>query len=129
MFGSKKQKAWIRDHYHQVFFAVIWIFFLLLLARNPFSTRNLIPNLEPFPDTFHYIVPARALLNGQGLSMVRIGKGFIPSVPPLYTFFLVPIYFFLHDVRSYYFLNVALACVALYFFIKVVKLLRFFRSI
>ena len=45
--------------------------FTLLLLKNPFSERNLISNLEPYPDTIHYINPALSFIKGNGFIVER----------------------------------------------------------
>lgn len=99
-------------------------FFFLLLAllwRNPFSTRTLIPNFEPFPDSFHYIVPARSLLAGTGFRFYRLGQGFAPSVPPLYSFVLLPAFAIHDDPRMFYFVNVLLAFISFGLFMAITR--------
>jgi hypothetical protein len=97
---------------------VLLIFFLfaLLLAKNPYSTRNLIPNLEPYPDSIHYISPALSLLRGEGLYIAREGRHTLANVPPLYSLVLLPAFVFGQDVRSFYIINVLLAFSALFIF-------------
>lgn len=94
---------------------------ILLLARNPFSVRTLIPNFEPFPDTFHYIVPIRSFLTGHGFSMYRNGYSFTPSVAPFYSFSLVPFFVLKNDPRMFYVANCIFAVVAYLFFVRIVK--------
>lgn len=79
---------------------------ILLLARNPYGLRTLIPNLEPYPDTLHYVVPARSLASGGPFAIVREGRILRPSVPPLYSLTLTPFYLINEDPRTYYFANV-----------------------
>ena len=96
------------------FFFQRWMFFsglvmlLILLARNPFSSRTLIPNLEPFPDTFHYIVPAQSVIKGYGLVIERGGRTFKQSVPPMYSLVLIPVFLISSDPRMFYITNVVL---------------------
>jgi Na+-translocating ferredoxin:NAD+ oxidoreductase RnfA subunit len=86
----------------------------VLLFRNPFSDRTLIPNFEPFPDPFHYLVPPRCFLQGQGWQICREGRaGFAPSVPPLYGLTLLPLFVLFDDPRFFYFLNVLLTFISL----------------
>lgn len=102
-------------------FLYAFLVFALLLARNPFSTRTLISNLEPYPDTFHYIVPARNFALGEGFSFSR-GFGDIKiSVPPLYSFSLVPFFLTNSDPRMYYLVNVLFSLASLYLFYLFLK--------
>lgn len=98
------------------FFATSLLFLAVLLFKNPFSEHSLIPNLYPYADTIHYINPARSLLAGEGLRITRAGSGFTPSVPPLYSLLLVPMFAIYNDPRTFYFVNVGLAFVSLAFF-------------
>lgn len=88
---------------------IIFLLFLFLLIRNPFSGQNIISNFEPLPDAIQYVNPARSLLLGQGFKIIYEGRSIDPAVPPLYSLTLVPFYLFSSDVRSYYFTNVILA--------------------
>ena len=85
----------------------------VLLLRDPYSERTLIPNFEPFPDAFHYVVPPRCFLQGQGWTLCREGvKGVLPAVPPVYGALLLPVFMVSSDPRSFYFVNVALAFIS-----------------
>lgn len=95
--------------------------FLLLLVKNPFSERTLIPNFEPFPDTFHYVTSARSFLAGFGLNLVREGRILAPNVPPLYSVTLVPLFAIYNDPRVFYFTNVILSLASLTLFYLIIK--------
>ncbi|MBP9699706.1 hypothetical protein KBD71_00310 [Candidatus Woesebacteria bacterium] len=113
------------------FFLRHWLFwitllgFTLLLARNPFSERTLIANFEPYPDSFHYILPARNLLMGKGFSMDRLGK-IVPGVPPFYSLVFVPFFAILNDPRMVYVANVLLSLLSLVIFYALVR--KFFSA-
>lgn len=83
--------------------------FVLLLARNPFSERSLIPNLEPYPDSFYYIGPALSMAKGHGYVLEREGRALRPVVPPMYSLVLTPAFVIFSDVRMFYVTNVILA--------------------
>lgn len=110
------QKYIVSQRYFVYCNFILFLLFLLLLARNPFSSRNLIPNLEPFPDTFHYIVPAQSVVRGEGFYITREGRKIVPSVPPLYSFVLIPIFLLKNDPRMFYFVNVILSSIAYWLF-------------
>ncbi len=103
--------------------------FILFLFRNPFSTRTLIPNLEPFPDSFHYIVPAFSFLHGKGFVFEREGRTFKPSVPPLYSLVLSPLFAIVPDVRMFYFVNVTLAFCSFLLMYSIIRTLFSKKSI
>jgi len=85
------------------------VLFALLLFKDVFSARTLIPNFEPFPDTFNYINPALSLLNGTGLKIVREGRAIDAGVPPLYSLILAPFFLISKDPRVFYFTNFLLS--------------------
>lgn len=93
----------------------------LLLFRNPFGQRTLIPNMEPYPDVFHYVVPARSLANGGDFAITRGFGDLSPNVPPLYSVLLIPFYMVNSDARMFYFLNVILDFVSFGLFYLVLK--------
>lgn len=113
----------LRQYFYRYIFLGILAFFILLLARDPFSQRTLIPNFEPFPDSFHYLVPADNFAHGRGLVFWREegGTAFAPSVPPLYSVFLSPIFLFQSDPRFMYFFNVAAAIGSLFVLGKILN--------
>lgn len=107
--------------------AILLTLLLLLLWRNPFSERTLIPNFEPFPDSFHYIAPVRSFLQGRGFFLFREGGGELKtSVPPLYSLVNVPALALASDPRGFYFTNVVLAFVSFFLFERITSVL--FRS-
>lgn len=104
-------------------FLAAFIILFLLLARDPFSIRTLIPNLEPFPDTLHYIVPARNFLDGNGFVISREGGSgeITPGVPPLYSLMLLPALIIYSDPRVFYLTNVILTLLSLALFYLILK--------
>ncbi len=104
---------------HIIFFCAFIVLGLLLL-KNPFSERNLIANLEPYPDTIHYINPARNFISGKGFHIEREGRSFNPSVPPLYSVSLIPLYLIKSDARVFFFTNLIFAFLSLFLFYKIV---------
>jgi len=98
--------------------------FLLLLARNPFSSRTLIAVMDPFPDTIHYTNSAFSFLRGKGYVLEREGRIITADVPPLYSFTLIPSFLIFNDVRAFYFTNVLLAIISFILFYRII--LRFF---
>ncbi|MEP7166991.1 MAG: hypothetical protein ABI758_03380 [Candidatus Woesebacteria bacterium] len=116
---SSKISFFIKVHFH---FVLCGMLFVLLLARNPFSQRTLIPNLEPYPDSFHYVVPALSFLHGHSFVIEREGRTIAPEVPPLYSFVLVPFFALKQDVRMFYFANVMLSLWAYGLFCVIIKM-------
>lgn len=105
------------------FFLVCFFIFCLLLFKDIFSVRTLIPNMEPFPDSIHYVNAVRSLLSGDGLFIVREGRTLATSVPPLYSFFLAPAYILNNDARMFYYINLILALTSFFIFYRLLILL------
>ncbi len=97
------------------------ILFALLLFKDPFSIRTLIPNLEPFPDTIHYINPALSFLEFGKLRIVRNGFSRTANVPPLYSIILIPLLFINKDARMFYYTNIILSFISFFLFYKILK--------
>lgn len=102
-------------------FSLLLIAFILLLYKDPFSLRTLIPNLEPFPDTIHYLNSSQSLAKGYGFQIVREGISLNPSVPPLYSVLLIPIFLINDDPRLFYYINFVLSIVSFGLFILVLR--------
>lgn len=117
----------ITQFYRWTWFVAPVLLLVLLVARNPYSERNLIANLEPFPDAQYYTTPPQCFLAGESWKMCRMpeaqvsAEGITPSVPPLYSVLLLPIYALISDVRSFYFLNVSLVIFSYYLLYRVLK--------
>ncbi len=108
----------------------IFLLFSLLLFRNPYSSRTLIPNLEPFPDAFYYTTTPRCFLQNKGWAMCRLHnneiEGIKPVVPPAYSLSLLTAYLVNPDVRTFYFINVLLSFLSLFLIYKIS--LNFFKD-
>jgi hypothetical protein len=114
-----RMSAWIKVHFPVVSAIVV---LLLLLAKNPFSERTLIPNFDPFPDTFHYVVPPRCFLQGEGWKLCREGfEGIKPAVPPLYSVTMLPLLLLNNDPRMFYFSNILLSISGLLLFYAILR--------
>lgn len=105
----------------------LFLIFALLINKDPFSERSLIPNLEPYPDTIYYLSSAWNFAKGNGLSVQRDGRPLQSAVPALYTFTVLPAILVSQDVRMFYFTNVFLALTSLLLFYKIAKLI--FKSL
>jgi hypothetical protein len=124
----KQVISFLQQHWYQLAWwglTVVCVTFIgLLLARNPFSLRTLIPNFEPFPDSFHYLVPAKNLAQSRGLYFWRPdGANFKPSVPPLYSLIIAPIFLVQSDPRWFYLMNILLSFGGLFIFWKITNTL------
>lgn len=103
----------------QIFLLGCVFLLLLLLFKNPFSERNLISNLEPYPDTIHYLSPAINFIHGRGFYIEREGRYNNPSVPFLYSVSLMPLFLVSQDVRVFYFTNIVIAFISLLILYKI----------
>jgi len=108
---------------HKFFYSLFLILaigvFLILSWKNPYGTSSLIGNFDPFPDSLHYVVPARNFVNGDGFVFAREGGKTVIAVPPLYSLTLIPIYFLNNDARSYYFANLILGVISIILLFKI----------
>lgn len=93
--------------------------FLVLSWKNPYGTSSLIGNFDPFPDSLHYVVPAKNFVAGSGFSFAREGGETTIGVPPLYSLTLIPIYLLNNDARSYYFANLILGVISIILLFKI----------
>lgn len=100
---------------------IIVVLFALLIYKDPFSQRTLIPNFEPYPDTFNYINPVLSLIKGDGFNISREGRVIKPNVPPLYSLSLLPAFIIKSDPRMSYYTNVILAFIALLLFWSILR--------
>ena len=105
----------------KVFFISSIFILFLLLCKNPYSQRTLIPNLEPYPDTIHYINSAQSFLKGYGLKITRDGKSITNRVPPLYPSILIPFFILSKNPQNFYFANILLSFLSLIIFYKIIK--------
>ncbi len=99
------------------------VLFAILLIQNPFSNKNILSDLYPYPDTINYINPAINILHGYGFKISREGRSLPTDVPPLYSAALIPIYLINHDPRMFYFTNVFLALISLFLFFLDLRLI------
>jgi len=105
---------------HGAFWVTLCLF-VLLLAKNPFSIRTLIPNFEPYPDTIHYINSAQSFIKGHGLQIWREGRALKTTVPPLYSLVLIPAFLINNDARMFYFANIILALLSFVLFYLIIR--------
>lgn len=105
----------------KIFFLSAVLILVLLLLKNPYSERTLIPNLEPYPDTIHYINSAQSFLKGYGLKITRDEKIITNNVAPFYSLVLTPFYLLNSDPRNFYFANVLLSLFSLFIFYKILR--------
>lgn len=97
------------------------LIYLTLAFKNPFGDNSLISNLEPYPDTLLYSIPAWNWVRGNGWNL-GVGEKIIKiSVPNTYGYLLVPLMWIFGDIRSFYFTNLILCISGLVFFMLALK--------
>lgn len=96
------------------------IIFVFLAWRAVFSERTLIGNLEPYPDTLYYSVPAFNLAGGEGFRMAFDDFEIKQITPPIYSLLLVPFFAVSQDPRTFYFLNLILMYGSLIFVVETI---------
>lgn len=103
----------------KLFLALAMIIFLILAWKQPYGQNSLIGNFDPYPDSLHYIVPARNLAMGNGFALSREGGIVKIEVPPLYSMTLIPAYLINHDARSFYWSNLILGLLSVFLLYKI----------
>lgn len=109
----------------QYFFIFCFLILVVLLFKNPFSGTNLISNLEPQPDSVHYLTPARNIISVKGFYLSYQGRNISPEVPPLYSAALAPLIWLFTDPRAFYLLNALLSLLSLFIFYRLICSLNF----
>jgi len=103
-----------------------WIFYLLmvllisLLFKNPYSGKNSISNLDPYPDALMYLTAAKGLTEGAGLQIYYKSVKLDSTIPPLYPAAIAPFYFIFRDPRAFYFANILLTLASSLFFYRII---------
>jgi hypothetical protein len=104
---------------YTIFLSLAILVFLVLAWKKPYGTNSLIGNFDPFPDSLHYVVPARNFALGQGFTFAREGLELKIGVPPVYSLSLIPIYLLNQDARSFYFINLILGIISIILLFKI----------
>ena len=113
--------SWLMSHKEVVVLLGCTVLFLLLIFKDPFSERTLIPNFEPYPDTLFYIVKPLNFLKGEGFNFSREGRLAYNLTPPLYSIALIPFFAINPDPRMAYFANIFLSLISVGLFFLIVK--------
>ncbi|HNV86180.1 MAG TPA: hypothetical protein PKL97_04340 [Candidatus Omnitrophota bacterium] len=92
-----------------------------LLWRDPFSPSSKVFDFLPYPDSFHYVLRARNLVQGSGFKVFFDGREIYSPFSPLYSLFLTPVYFFQNDPHAFYFANVLLSFLSLALFYLILR--------
>lgn len=94
--------------------------FLLLSFKKVYTSDTLIPNLEPYPDTLYYSIPAWNFVNGNGFVLKTQDTVIKQQTPPLLSLYLIPFFAIFKDVRSFYFANMFLSILTIILFVNII---------
>lgn len=94
--------------------------FVLLAFKKVYTSDTLIPNLEPYPDTLYYSIPAWNFVHGNGFVLKTQDVVIKQQTPPLLGIYLIPFFYLFKDVRSFYFGNMLLLILTIYLFVKII---------
>ena len=95
--------------------------FAILSFKKIYSSDTLVPNLEPYPDSLYYSVPAWNFVHGNGFVMKTQNTIIKQQTPPLYGIYLTPFFALFKDARSFYFANMILAVASIIFFVLIIE--------
>lgn len=95
--------------------------YILLAFKKIYSSDSLIPNLEPYPDSLYYSVPAWNFVHGDRFEMKTQKTILKQETPPLYGIYLVPFFALSNDPRSFYFANMLLAIGSIIIFTRTTR--------
>ncbi|OGK29255.1 hypothetical protein A3D06_00840 [Candidatus Roizmanbacteria bacterium RIFCSPHIGHO2_02_FULL_40_9] len=110
---------------YPIFFVLVAIG-LILSLKNPYTTRSLIPNLEPYPDTLYYAYPAFNFVKNGDFSMIYHGFAQRFVTPAAYTVYLLPFFFIFKSILAFFWANIILLVMSIFLFVKVA--LRLFHN-
>ena len=109
----------IKNNLRNIVIVLLIVIFVALSFKKVYTSDTLIPNLEPYPDSLYYSVPAWNFVHGKGFEMETQSVVIKQETPPLYGIYLIPFFAIFNDVRSFYFANmiVMIATIILFGFI------------
>lgn len=89
--------------------------------QAPFSSRSMVGNLDPYPDTLFYTVPTWNFVNGDGWQMKHSHLTEKSIVPPVYGWWLIPFLGIFEDVRGFYFANIVSWAITVTLFVLLIR--------
>ena len=98
----------IKNNFRKIVLLLLIITFIFLSFKKVDSSDTLIPNLEPYPDSLYYSVPAWNFVHGDGFVMKTQNTIIKQQTPPLYGIYLIPFFALFNNVRSFYYANMIL---------------------
>ena len=96
------------------------VIFLFLAFKKVGSSDTLIPNLEPYPDSLYYSVPAWNFVQGNGFVMKTQNTIIKQQTPPLYGIYLIPFFALFKNIRSFYYANMILLTGVIFLFVLII---------
>ena len=106
---------------HNIVLLALIVIFVFLSFKKVNSSDTLIPNLEPYPDSLYYSIPAWNLVQGNGFVMKTQNTIIKQQTPPLYGLYLTPFFALFNDPRSFYYANMILLIGVIILFISIVN--------
>lgn len=103
--------------------------FVFLSFKKVNTSDTLIPNLEPYPDSLYYSVPAWNFVHGNGFSMKTQNTVIKQQTPPLYGIYLIPFFALFNNVRSFYYANMILLISVIILFALIIDKIFFGKKI
>ena len=98
----------IEKYFRNIVLLLLIIIFIFLSFKKVNTSDTLIPNLEPYPDSLYYSVPAWNFVHGNGFLMKTQNIIIKQQTPPLYGIYLIPFFALFNNVRSFYYANMIL---------------------
>lgn len=110
----------IENNLRKIVFLLLIVIFIFLSFKKVKSSDTLIPNLEPYPDSLYYSVPAWNFVHGNGFSMKTQNIIIKQQTPPLYGIYLIPFFALFKNVRSFYYANMILLIGVIILFVLII---------
>src|SRR3989344_2097473 len=106
----------IKNNLRNIVIVLLIVIFVALSFKKVYTSDTLIPNLEPYPDSLYYSVPAWNFVHDNGFSMKTQNIVIKQQTPPLYGMYLIPFFALFKNVRSFYYANMILLIGIIIFF-------------
>ncbi|EKE14567.1 MAG: hypothetical protein ACD_12C00421G0003 [uncultured bacterium] len=110
----------IEKYFRNIIILLLIVIFVFLSFKKVNSSDTLIPNLEPYPDSLYYSVPAWNFVHGNGFSMKTQNTIIKQQTPPLYGIYLIPFFALFKNIRSFYYANMILLIGTIVFFALII---------
>lgn len=98
---------------HLSLIVIIGVYLIVTFPFGLANGRHPLLNLEPYPDSFGYLLPVHNLIHGEGFNYSYNSHVIPQRMPPLYSIILLPLFFIFHTPTSFYFTNLFLGIISL----------------